>query len=243
MIRRSSTLLRNFVVTDHRRRLSRIGLIVRVSPRKVPSFSCYYYNSQTPFSSGTNVDEDKKKYTKVIHENADAPILTWIDTALPTSWRPYAHLARVDKPIGTFLLLWPCAWSTALAAAPPDMALLGLFAAGAFFMRGAGCTINDLWDQDIDARVRRTALRPLASGAVSRKQAYAFLVAQLTGALGVLVSLPHMSYCVQWCVASLPLVVRLNDVMHVGITFYFSLLFIRLIALFFPSFGSPFSHI
>ncbi len=77
-------------------------------------------------------------------------------------------------------------------------------------MRGAGCTINDLWDQDIDARVRRTAQRPLASGAVTRKQAYAFLVAQLTGALGVLVSLPNMWYCVQWCVASLPLVVRLK---------------------------------
>lgn len=143
-------------------------------------------------------------------KHADTPVLTWIDTALPASWIPYARLARIDKPIGTFLLLWPCAWSTALAATPPDGALLGLFAAGAFFMRGAGCTINDLWDQDIDARVRRTAQRPLASGAVSRKQAYAFLGAQLTGALGVLLSLPHTGYCVQWCVASLPLVVRVS---------------------------------
>ena len=208
MIRRTpTTLLRNHIVTGRRLRLSRSSLI-RLYPGKVHSSSYYYYNIQASFSSGANVSSNSDDKKKQRQDTADAPILTWIDTTLPASWIPYAQLARIDKPLGTFLLLWPCAWSTALAATPPDMTLLGVFAAGAFFMRGAGCTINDLWDQDIDARVRRTALRPLASGAVSRQQAYAFLVAQLTGALGVLVSLPHMSYCVQWCVASLPLVVR-----------------------------------
>ena len=116
----------------------------------------------------------------------------------------------MDKPIGTWLLLWPCWWSTALAAtpgSPPDLSLLTLFGVGAFVMRGAGCTINDIWDQDLDARVARTAARPLASGDLTQTQAIGFLAAQLTTGLGVLVSLPHTMYCVQWGVASLPLVV------------------------------------
>ena len=117
----------------------------------------------------------------------------------------------MDKPIGTMLLLWPCAWSTALAAPAgglPDPYLLSLFATGAFVMRGAGCTINDLWDRDIDARVQRTSTRPLANGDVTVNQAYAFLAGQLATGCAVLVSLPHTWYCFQWGVASLPFVVR-----------------------------------
>ena len=82
----------------------------------------------------------------------------------------FAQLARWDRPIGTWLLLWPCAWSVALAAppgAPPDLGPCALFGVGAFAMRGAGCTINDLWDRDIDRQVERTKLRPLASGALT----------------------------------------------------------------------------
>ena len=80
---------------------------------------------------------------------------SWVERA-PTSLRPYLLLARVDKPAGTWLLLWPCWWSIAIVApagALPDLLLMSKFAAGAFFMRGAGCTINDLWDRDIDAQV------------------------------------------------------------------------------------------
>ena len=150
------------------------------------------------------------------------PSCTWIERYLPATWQPYLHLARVDKPIGTMLLLWPCCWSTALAAASssstsaitttttttiglPDPYLLSLFAVGAFTMRGAGCTINDLWDQKVDAQVARTKKRPLAAGALTRRQAWQFLALQLTAGLAILVSLPHTVYCMQWGIASLPL--------------------------------------
>ncbi|XP_026325346.1 4-hydroxybenzoate polyprenyltransferase, mitochondrial isoform X2 [Hyposmocoma kahamanoa] len=108
---------------------------------------------------------------------------------------PYAKLARWDKPIGVYLLYWPCSWSIALASIPGNVSPLqsiymaGLFFTGAVLMRGAGCTINDLWDKDIDAQVERTKERPLVSGAITKKQAVAFLGAQLTLALGVLLQL------------------------------------------------------
>ena len=137
-----------------------------------------------------------------------------VDSAAGGLWgwkqNPYARLARWDKPIGTWLLFWPCAWSTALAATNgglPDIVLVAQFGVGAFLMRGAGCTINDLWDSNIDRQVERTKTRPLASGELSHGQALAFLALQLSGGLGVLLSLPHVAYCVQWGVASLPLVV------------------------------------
>ena len=91
---------------------------------------------------------------------------SWLDSA-PPSVKPYLLLARLDKPIGTWLLLWPCWWSIAIAAPAgclPDAMLMAQFAVGAFVMRGAGCTINDLWDKDIDAQAilagRRRRRRP-----------------------------------------------------------------------------------
>lgn len=140
---------------------------------------------------------------------SDPPMLTWYDPYTPAWMGPYLRLARVDKPIGTWLLLWPCLWSTAFAseAALPDPRLVSLFAVGSFVMRGSGCTINDLWDQDFDKHVTRTQSRPLASGALSNQQAIQFLALQLTIGLGVLLSLPQMEYCFWWGVSSLPLVV------------------------------------
>jgi hypothetical protein len=82
---------------------------------------------------------------------------SWVDHA-PSNVKPYLLLARMDKPAGTWLLLWPCWWSIAIAApagALPNFVLMTQFAVGAFVMRGAGCTINDLWDRDIDAQVIR----------------------------------------------------------------------------------------
>lgn len=89
---------------------------------------------------------------------------------------PYGALARVDKPIGTWLLLWPGWWAIAMAGPPlgDHLMLLGTFGLGAFLMRGAGCTINDILDKDFDARVERTKSRPLASGALTRKQVTIF---------------------------------------------------------------------
>lgn len=95
---------------------------------------------------------------------------------------PYLRLIRFDRPIGSWLLFWPCGWSIALAAGPgcwPDPLMLGVFATGAFVMRGAGCTINDMWDRKIDAQVERTRERPLASGEISQFDALVFLAAQL----------------------------------------------------------------
>lgn len=157
-------------------------------------------------------DEKCKNSSENDNTNAtsDPPILTWVDNYLPEPAKPYARLARIDKPIGTWLLVWPCCWSTALASASqsalPDPFLLTLFGVGAVTMRGAGCTINDLWDRDIDNKVARTKTRPLAGGDLTVNQAIGFLAAQLSVGLGVLVSLPHTWYCFQWGVASLPLV-------------------------------------
>lgn len=130
---------------------------------------------------------------------ADAPSRHWVYRVLPRAVWPYAQLARWDRPIGWQLLLWPCWWSAALAAiayARPGEPLtttlpwpwhLALFAIGAIAMRGAGCTYNDLVDERIDAQVERTRSRPLPSGQVSRRQAWAFLAAQALVGLAVLV--------------------------------------------------------
>ncbi|TDQ84184.1 4-hydroxybenzoate polyprenyltransferase [Dongia mobilis] len=117
----------------------------------------------------------------------------WVDRRVPAALRPYLRLARVDRPIGTWLLLFPGWWSIALAAPPgvwPDIEALILFAIGALVMRGAGCTVNDIADRDFDARVARTANRPLASGALSVRQALVFLVLQLLAGLAILLQFP-----------------------------------------------------
>ncbi|KAE8239868.1 hypothetical protein A4X13_0g8031 [Tilletia indica] len=113
----------------------------------------------------------------------------------PSRLDPYLRLARMDKPIGTFLLLWPCAWSITLAAQalalPPAVPLwnLLLFSTGALVMRGAGCTINDMWDVRVDRMVERTSLRPIAAGEVTMFQAWCFLGVQLSAGLAVLLNL------------------------------------------------------
>ena len=129
--------------------------------------------------------------------------LTWVDR-LPQRLRPFAVLARWDRPIGTWLLLWPCWWGVALAPGWPDLKLLALFAIGAVAMRGAGCVINDLADRDLDARVERTRHRPLASGQLSARQALAFLALQLM--VGLLVLLSFNRFTILLGFAAMPLV-------------------------------------
>jgi 4-hydroxybenzoate polyprenyltransferase len=141
---------------------------------------------------------------------------------LPSCLRPYARLARIDKPIGTLLLLHPCLWSVSLATSPSAMAACGhappysalstlslfaLFGTGSFVMRSAGCTINDMWDSKYDRDVERTKTRPLACGELTHLEALSFLGLQLSTGLCVLLSLPHVEECFYWGVASLPLVV------------------------------------
>lgn len=135
----------------------------------------------------------------------DMPVGNWIDRYSPAAFRPYLRLMRLDRPIGTWLLLLPGWWSLALAAPRwPDAGLLILFAVGAVVMRGAGCTVNDIIDRDFDGRVARTAGRPIPSGAVSVRQAALFLAAQLT--VGLLILLQTNGYAVVLGAASLLLV-------------------------------------
>ena len=115
----------------------------------------------------------------------------WVDTLAPVWLRPYLRLSRLDRPIGSWLLLIPCWWSSALAsvaarASHPNIWHLVLFFIGAFAMRGAGCTWNDIVDRDLDGSVERTRSRPIPSGQVSLAQAAAFLVLQALVGLAVL---------------------------------------------------------
>jgi 4-hydroxybenzoate polyprenyltransferase len=117
---------------------------------------------------------------------------------LPASVVPYAELIRIDKPVGTYYLLFPCIFSTLLAAplaspiTPPStvLATSALFATGALVMRGAGCTINDLWDRKLDPKVARTRLRPIARGAISPGAAVIYTGCQLFTGLAVLLQFP-----------------------------------------------------
>jgi 4-hydroxybenzoate polyprenyltransferase len=126
----------------------------------------------------------------------------WVDTLAPAWSRPYLRLSRLDRPIGSWLLLLPCWWSSALSAIASHAGApnvwqpgvwhiapsLALFFIGAFAMRGAGCTWNDIVDRDLDKSVERTASRPIPSGQVSVTQAAVFLVIQALVGLAVLLT-------------------------------------------------------
>src|SRR6185437_6711569 len=133
----------------------------------------------------------------------------WVDGLAPRWMQPYLRLFRFDRPIGAWLLLIPCWWSAGLAAiaaraAWPDPWHLILFFIGAFVMRGAGCTWNDIVDRDLDGRVERTRSRPIPSGQVSVARAAAFLVAQALVGLAVL--LTFNGFAIATGIASLAIV-------------------------------------
>ena len=112
---------------------------------------------------------------------ADSSTRNWVDERAPASLRPYLRLARLDRLIGVWLLLFPCWWAVGLAGVAdgkpyPDFWLLGLFTIGALLMRGSGCAYNDYVDRDVDALVARTASRPIPSGQVTPAQALQFAV-------------------------------------------------------------------
>jgi 4-hydroxybenzoate polyprenyltransferase len=154
----------------------------------------------------------------------------WVDRWAPARSRPYLRLARFDRPIGAWLLLLPCWWSLGLAAvqarAPISIAQATLFFIGAFVMRGAGCTWNDIVDRDLDARVERTRLRPIPSGQVSLTGATAFLVAQALVGLAVLLTFNR--FAVEVGIASLvivglyPFMKRFTYWPQIGLGFAFS---------------------
>lgn len=164
--------------------------------------------------SPDNMDDVQSKQAQ--GRVADAPSGHWVYRVLPRSMWPYAQLARWDRPIGWWLLLWPCWWSAALAASSkampgdpfgstlPSPWHLILFLVGAVAMRGSGCTYNDIVDRDIDDQVERTRSRPLPSGQVSTKQAAVFLVLQAL--VGLVVLLQFNGFAVAVGIASLAVV-------------------------------------
>src|ERR1700738_4672576 len=122
---------------------------------------------------GTRRVSDGEGEVAALSDPSDIHHGDWVERHLPAPIRPYARLARLDRPIGTGLLLFPGWWGIALASErwPDPLLLLLLFAVGAVAMRGAGCTLNDIADRHYDAQVARTRLRPLPSGAVPPWQA------------------------------------------------------------------------
>ena len=125
-----------------------------------------------------------------VHDAYDA---NWVDAHAPPGWRPYLRLSRADRPIGTWLLLLPCWWGIGLAAVASGWRWLDIWLVigctlGAFLMRGAGCTWNDLVDRDIDRGVARTRSRPLPSGAVTPRRALLWAVAQSLAAFLILIT-------------------------------------------------------
>jgi 4-hydroxybenzoate polyprenyltransferase len=133
----------------------------------------------------------------------------WVDTLAPPWARPYLRLSRLDRPIGSWLLLMPCWWSAALAAGVAHNIsrlplVIALFFVGAFVMRGAGCTWNDITDRDLDAKVERTRSRPIPAGQVSVPQALVFLVVQAL--IGLLVLLQFNRFAIATGIASLAIV-------------------------------------
>jgi 4-hydroxybenzoate polyprenyltransferase len=141
----------------------------------------------------------------------------WAARYAPAALLPYIRLARLDRPIGTWLLLFPGWWAIALAVSPgswPDWRLIVLIAIGAVVMRGAGCTFNDIVDRDFDAAVARTRTRPIPSGAVGVRGAAIFLALQLAVGAAVLLSLDTLAialgFLVLLLVATYPFMKRIT---------------------------------
>ncbi|WP_096447348.1 4-hydroxybenzoate octaprenyltransferase [Mesorhizobium sp. 113-1-2] len=129
----------------------------------------------------------------------------WVDRRLPPAWRPYTRLARLDRPVGIWLTLFPC-WAALIQASHgfPDLRQLAVFSLGALLMRSAGATVNDIADRRFDGHVERTRFRPLPSGQIGTSQAFVFLVVQLALAASLLFFLTPYARLIAICV--LPLV-------------------------------------
>ncbi|MDQ0471361.1 4-hydroxybenzoate octaprenyltransferase [Labrys wisconsinensis] len=131
----------------------------------------------------------------------------WVDRRLPAAWRPYTRLARLDRPVGLWLTLFPC-WAALVQASHgfPDLRELAVFSLGALLMRSAGATVNDIADRKFDGHVERTRFRPLASGQIGPWRALVFLAAQLALAAWLLLFLAPTTRLVAMCVLPLVLV-------------------------------------
>ncbi len=148
---------------------------------------------------------DARKSLRAKTQASDIPRGGWVDRFAPRAAHPYIRLARFDRPIGMWLLLFPCWWSIALASvAPEHWHLFLLFGLGAIVMRGGGCTWNDILDRNMDAQVARTRDRPLPAGEVTVVQAFAWFVVQL--AIGAAILFSFNGYAIWVGIASVSLV-------------------------------------
>ncbi|KAK0417979.1 hypothetical protein QR680_013309 [Steinernema hermaphroditum] len=170
---------------------------LRLSP--TPLRSTFPLRLRILCSSAPSSSKSPERLPMVSNAGISMPSAAQVVMSSPPPLQPYLRLMRVDKPIGTWLLYWPCTWSIALAAPAgtlPSLYMLSLFGAGAFFMRSAGCVINDLWDKDFDKKVERTRSRPLASGELNSRQAVALLGGLLSVSLGILLQLNWLSVAI-----------------------------------------------
>ena len=177
----------------------------------------------------TSPGAGKSPHRGMVDAASDIPADGWVVRLLPGAVRPYARLMRLDRPIGAWLLLFPCWWGIALGSLVADRRMFGLmalFAVGAVVMRGAGCTWNDITDREFDAQVARTRSRPIPSGAVSARQAAIFLVALMLAGLAIL--LQFNMFTIGLGVASLallfiyPLLKRFTHWPQIGLGFAFN---------------------
>src|SRR5215831_11329213 len=155
--------------------ISEIGAVIL--PLFVPPHQTRYRSLNVPIVAARMTADPQAPHTNAGARPADAVRARWVDDA-PVKVQPYLRLMRLDRPIGAWLLYWPCVFGLALGASVqgetvPNVLHLVLTGIGALVMRGAGCTYNDIVDRDYDARVARTRNRPIPSGAVSVKQAWA----------------------------------------------------------------------
>lgn len=175
------------------------------SSTSVPSSTSSNTTASASATTTSKQEEDNETLGDIASSNKSK---TWIQF-LKNKYKAYSELMRLDKPIGTYLLLFPCLWSLAFAdqfSLVPDPRLALAFTVGALIMRGAGCTVNDLWDRKFDAMVERTKNRPIASGRVSVPEAFAFLGLQLSAGAWILFSQFNADTIIA-CTASLLLVV------------------------------------
>jgi 4-hydroxybenzoate polyprenyltransferase len=182
--------------------ISRTAVPVSGAPRLIRPPSWLGIQQHTAFHDVKRLQSPVASSHDTQHEVPEPPAYTppktGVLSVLPASWVPYAELTRIDKPAGTYYLFFPCLFSTLLAAPMAEpMATPGtvigttlLFLTGAIVMRGAGCSINDLWDRNLDPQVTRTRLRPIARGAITPFKGLAFTGAQLLTGLAVLVQFP-----------------------------------------------------
>ena len=194
-------LSHNFHSRTYLRVTSRLAHVC-AAPILTPIFNPHIFQ-RTLFSTQSSSSSSR------VTNDPDPQVASWIDNSrlVPTFIRPYLKLARVDRPAGISLALLPAWASLAMCApvgSPPDALLCSVFAVGAFFVRGAGCALNDVWDARFDAAVARTRARPIASGAISRGAAMVTAGVLLLAAGGAAL---HLNACATlYAVAAVPLV-------------------------------------